>query len=59
MLGRLGLGFRARVRSRARAYRFIIIIGLPEFPVVRWDRSRMIEQKCSSSNLPLELVFFI
>ena len=33
-------------------------IGLPEFPVVRvrWDRSRTIEQKCSSSNLPLELV---
>ena len=33
-------------------------IGLPEFPVVRWDRSRTIEQKCSSSNLPQELVFF-
>ena len=31
-------------------------IGLPEFPVVRWDRSRAIE--LSSSNLPLELVFF-
>ena len=34
MLGRLGLGLRARVR--ARAYRFIIMklsIGLPEFPV--------------------------
>ena len=43
------------------AYRFIIMklsIGLPEFPVVRWDRSKTIEQKCSSSNLPLELVFF-
>ena len=30
-------------------------IGLPED---RWDRSRTIEQKCSISNLTLELVFF-
>ena len=49
-----GLGLRARVRARAR---FIIMKLLPEFPVVRWDRSRTIEQ--SSSNLPLELVFFL
>ena len=48
-----------RARVRARAYRFIIInSGLPEFPVVRWDRSRTIEQKCSSLNLPLGLLFF-
>ena len=41
--------------------RFIIMklsIGLPEFPVVRWERSRTIEQTCSTSNLPLKLVFF-
>ena len=44
------------VMARARAYRFIIINWLARIPVDRSDRSRTIEQKCSSSNLPLELV---
>ena len=54
----LGLGLGLRARVRARAYRFTIMklsIGLP---VVRWDRSRTIEQKCSSSNLSLFFFFF-
>ena len=52
MLGRLGLGLGLGLIGLK------LSSDLPEFPVVRWDRSRTIEQKCSSSNLPLELVVF-